>query len=121
MKPLTSSTPSECGGSANELQTNATATKAAVDGRIEQERVRAAIGREMNETNEPVPDERRKGSETSGKDRLKGARRVIGPRSCEQVIQVRIVERRIDAKVDCVRLAGGGAQTSPPSPAALPS
>jgi hypothetical protein len=102
VKPLTPSTPGECSGAPDELQANAAATKAAVNGRIEQERMRAAIGREMNKTDEPVPNEGSEGSEASGKDRLKGARGVIGPRPRKQVIEVRIIERRVDAIVDCV-------------------
>ncbi len=110
MKPLTASTPGECRGTANQLQANPAAAKASVDRRIEQERVCAAIGRDMNETNEPVSHEGSEGSEASRKDRLKRARRVIGPRPRKQVIQIRIIERRIYAIVDCFSHRSPGIQ-----------
>ena len=97
MQPLAAAPPRERGCPSDELSSDAASTVRDIDSWIEQERVLPAIGRDVHKSDELIRREGSDDAKTVSEHGRPLALRVIVPGACEEIVERRIIERRIDA------------------------
>jgi hypothetical protein len=92
VQPLQSGAPSHICGTPYQLRADATTPVFGSDGGIQQERMHAAVPRDVNEPDQPVRSESTDICEAARQDRAKRSVSVIGPCCSKQPIQFGVVD-----------------------------
>jgi hypothetical protein len=100
VQPFAAALARQVGRAPNELSANSSPSMVGIDRRVEQERVFAAVGRQVDKTNQPCGVKCAHDTETVREDTRELARYVIAPCAREQIVQCRVIEWRVDAIID---------------------